>query len=160
AKTMSDSLDRLENSITTKVTAIRDNPAKLQQLAQTINDAVGPMSALDAEYQQVLNDLNACRQGALRGRPVMLHLAGALLRTGTDLENSTQTDNLAPQPVPPSPVELTDGTQGPTQQLARVAGTGNLADPGTVTPAAQVGVAQQPGVLTPGRLTDPGLVHT
>src|ERR1041384_1685444 len=54
AQTMSDSLDKLENSITTKANAIRQNPGKLQMAAQVINDAVAPMTELDAEYQQVL----------------------------------------------------------------------------------------------------------
>jgi cytochrome c551/c552 len=146
AQTMSESLDRLEDSITTKTTAIRDNPAKLQELAQTINDAVAPMSALDAEYQQVLADLNACRQVAERGRPIMLNLATTLLQTGTDLENSVRTDNLAPQPVPPQALTLTDGPQGPGQQLTQVAGSANLTDPGTVTSAAQIPMAAQPTV--------------
>jgi hypothetical protein len=158
AQTMSESLDRLEDSITTKTTAIRDNPAKLQELAQTINDAVAPMSALDAEYQQVLADLNACRQVAERGRPIMLNLATTLLRTGTDLENSVRTDNLAPQPVPPQALTLTDGPQGPGQQLTQVAGSANLTDPGAVTSAAQIPVAAQPTVAGATNSTDLGQV--
>jgi hypothetical protein len=70
AQTMSDALDRLEESITTKAAAIQNNPARLDQLAQSISDAVPPMAALDAEYQQVLQDLNACRQVAERGKPI------------------------------------------------------------------------------------------
>jgi uncharacterized protein YukE len=160
AQTMSDALDRLENSIATRVTAIRDNPAKLRQLAQTINDAVAPMAALDAEYQQVLADLVACRQVAERGRPIMLNLATQLLRTGTDLENSVQTENLAPQPTPPRPLTLTDGPQGPSQQLAGVAGGSNLAGPSTVTTTAQIPTAHQPTTAGASPLTDSGQVRT
>lgn len=158
ATTMSDSLDRLEDSITTKSAGIRDNPAKLSDLASTINDTVGPMTSLDAEYQQVLTDLTACRQVAERGRPLMLNLATKLLRTGTDLENSVRTDNLAPQPVPPRALALTDGPQGPTQQLTQVAGTSNPTDPGQVATAAQVPVAVQPHAAGPSNVTDPGQV--
>ena len=158
AKTMSDSLDKLENSITTKSAGIRDNPAKLDDLARTINDTVGPMTSLDAEYQKVLTDLNACRQVALRGKPLMLNLATKLLQTGTDLENSVRTDNLAPQPVPPQALALTDGPQGPSQQLTQVAGSSNLADPGTVVAGAQVPVAVQPAAAGASNPTDPGAV--
>lgn len=158
AQTMSEALDRLEDSISTKSAAIQNNPARLEQLAQTINEAVPPMAALDAEYQQVLQDLAACRQVAERGRPIMLNLATELLQVGTDLENSVRTDNLAPQPVPPRPLTLTDGPQGPTQQLTQVAGPSGLADPGVVTSAAQVPVAEQPGTVGVGGLTDPGQV--
>jgi hypothetical protein len=158
AQTMSESLDRLEDSITTKSAAIRENPAKLQELARTISDAVPPMAALDAEYQQVLQDLNACRQVAERGKPIMLNLATKLLQTGTDLENSVQTDNLAPQPVPPQALTLTDGPQGPGQQLTQVAPSANTTGPGTVTPAAQIPVAAQPGVAGVTGSTGPGQV--
>lgn len=160
AQTMSESLDTLENSITTKSAAIQDNPAKLQQLATTINEAMPPMQALDAEYQQVLQDLNACRQVAERGKPIMLNLATQLLQVGTDLENSVQADNLAPQPVPPQALSLAEGPQGPTNQLAQVAGTGNLTDPGVVAPADQLATANQPTVAGAGNLTDPGAVQT
>lgn len=156
AQTMSESLDRLEDSITTKTAAIRENPARLQDLAQTISDAVPPMAALDAEYQQVLADLNACRQVAERGRPIMLNLATRLLQTGTDLENSVRTDNLAPQPVPPQALTLTDGPRGPGQQLTQVAGPSNLTDPGAVTAAAQLPVAAQPVVAGVTNPTDLG----
>jgi hypothetical protein len=158
AKTMSDSLDRLEDSITTKSAGIRDNPAKLDDLARTINDTVGPMTALDGEYQQVLTNLTACRQVAERGKPLMLNLATKLLQTGTDLENSVRTDNLAPQPVPPQALSLSDGPQGPTQQLTQVAGASNLTDPGAVAAAAQVPVAVQPHAAGAANLTDPGQV--
>jgi hypothetical protein len=160
AQTMSESLDRLEDSITTKSAAIRENPAKLQELAQAISDAVPPMTALDAEYQQVLQDLNACRQVAERGKPIMLNLATKLLQTGTDLENSVRTDNLAPQPVPPQAVTLTDGPQGPSQQLTQVAGSVNTTGPGTVTPAAQIAVADQPSVTGSTGSTGLGQVTT
>jgi hypothetical protein len=160
AQTMSDSLDRLENSITTKMSALQENPAKLQQLSQAISDAVPPMQALDAEYQQVLQDLNACRQVAERGQPIMLNLATQLLQVGTDLENSVQADNLAPQPVPPQALALSSGPQGPTNQLAQVAGTGNLTDPGAVTPGNQIATTDLPQVAGTGNLTDPGFVQT
>lgn len=160
AQTMSESLDRLEDSITTKSAAIRENPAKLQELAQTISDAVPPMAALDAEYQQVLQDLNACRQVAERGKPIMLNLATKLLQTGTDLENSVRTDNLAPQPVPPQALTLTDGPQGPSQQLTQVAGSANTTGPGTVTPGAQIAVADQPSVAGVTGSTELGQVTT
>jgi len=160
AQTMSESLDRLEDSITTKSAAIRENPAKLQELAQTISDAVPPMAALDAEYQQVLQDLNACRQVAERGKPIMLNLATKLLQTGTDLENSVRSDNLAPQPVPPQALALTDGPQGPSQQLTQVAGSANTTGPGTVTPAAQIAVADLPGVAGVANSTGLGQATT
>lgn len=121
AGTMSESLDRMENALSTKIDAIGQNPARLESLGRTINDAVGPMAALDAEYQQVLADLVACRQVAQRGLPIMLNLATELLRTGTELENSVQTDVLAPQPVPPQPLTLSGGPQGPGQQPTQVA---------------------------------------
>jgi hypothetical protein len=158
AQTMSESLDRLEDSITSKSATIRENPAKLQELAQTISDAVPPMAALDAEYQQVLQDLNACRQVAERGKPIMLNLATKLLQTGTDLENSVRTDNLAPQPVPPQALTLTDGPQGPSQQLTQVAPSANVTGPDTVTPAAPIAVAGQPGVAGVTNSTELGPV--
>lgn len=157
-RTMSDSLDRLEDSVTTKLAGIRDNPAKLDDLARTINDTVGPMTSLDAEYQKVLTDLNACRQVAERGKPLMLNLATKLLQTGTDLENSVRTDNLAPQPVPQQALALSDGPQGPTQQLTQVAGPTNRTDPGAVAVASQVPVAAQPHAAGVSNLTDPGQV--
>lgn len=160
AQTMSDSLDKLENSITTKANAIRQNPGKLQMAAQVINDAVAPMTELDAEYQKVLQDLNACRQVALRGRPIMLNLAKQLLQTGTDLENSVQTDNLAPQPTPPAGIQLSDGQQGPGQQFASVAGSSGLTDPGMVGQGNQVAVANAPTVAGASGVTDPGMVGT
>jgi hypothetical protein len=160
AQTMSESLDRLEDSITTKSTAIRENPARLQELARTINDAVPPMSALDAEYQQVLQDLNACRQVAERGKPIMENLATRLLQIGTDLQNSVRVDNLAPQPVPRQALALADGPQGPGQQLTQVAGSSGLADPGAFTPSDQIAVADQPAPIGPSGLVDPGAVAT
>jgi uncharacterized protein YukE len=160
AQTMSQSLDRLENSITTKANAIRENPGKLQRVAQAINDAVGPMTSLDAEYQKVLQDLNACRQVALRGRPIMLNIAKEMLQAGTDLENSVQTDNLAPQPTPPAGIELTDAQPGPGRQLTSVAGTSGLTDPGMVSQGRQVAVANAPTVAGSSGLTDPGAVTT
>jgi hypothetical protein len=160
AATMSDALDRLEDSITTKSTAIQNNPARLDQLAQTISEAVPPMAALDAEYQQVLQDLNACRQVAERGKPIMVNLATELLRAGTDLENSVRTDNLAPQPVPPQPLALSEGPQGPTNQLQQVAGSAGLADPGAVAPGAQLGVTDQPTTAGASGVADPGAVQS
>lgn len=160
ATTMSESLDRLEDSLTTKMAGIQNNPAKLQELSQTISDAVAPMAALDAEYQQVLQDLNACRQVAERGQPIMLNLATQLLQVGTDLENSVRTDNLAPQPVPQQPLTLTNGAQGPTDQLTQVAGSANAADPGVVTPAAQAPVADMPTSVGASGVVDPGMVQT
>ncbi|TDQ04920.1 hypothetical protein [Labedaea rhizosphaerae] len=158
AQTMAQSLDRLENSITTKANAIRDNPAKLNDVVQTINDAVAPMTALDAEYQKVLQDLNACRQVALRGRPIMLNIAMQMLKAGTALENSVQTDNLAPQPTPPAGIELTDAQAGNTQQFANVAGSSGLTDPGNVSQGQQVAVAHAPTVAGASGITDPGTV--
>ena len=160
AQTMSQSLDRLENSITTKANAIRGNPAKLDNVVQTINDAMAPMTSLDAEYQKVLQDLNACRQVALRGRPIMLNIAMQMLDAGTALENSVQTDNLAPQPTPPAGIELTDAQAGNTQQFANVAGSSGLTDPGMVSQSHQVAVANAPTVQGSSGLTDPGGVTT
>ena len=160
AQTMSDALDRLEESITTKSAAIQNNPARLNQLAQTISDAVPPMAALDAEYQQVLQDLNACRQVAERGKPIMLNLATELLQVGTDLENSVRTDNLAPQPVPPQPLALSEGPQGPTNQLQQVAGSAGLTDPGAVAPGALTAVSDQPTTAGVSGIADPGVVQS
>jgi hypothetical protein len=160
AQTMSDALDRLEESITTKAAAIQNNPARLDQLAQSISDAVPPMAALDAEYQQVLQDLNACRQVAERGKPIMLNLATELLQVGTDLENSVRTDNLAPQPVPPQPLALSEGPQGPTNQLQQVAGSAGLADPGAVAPGALTAVSDQPTTAGVSGIADPGVVQS
>lgn len=160
AQTMSDALDRLEESITTKAAAIQNNPARLDQLAQSISDAVPPMTALDAEYQQVLQDLNACRQVAERGKPIMLNLATELLQVGTDLENSVRTDNLAPQPVPPQPLALSEGPQGPTNQLTQVAGSSGLSDPGAVAPGALGAVTDQPTVAGASGVVDPGAVQS
>ncbi len=52
--------------------AIRSNPEMLERLASSIEDAVGPMTALDGEYQQVLTNDTQCRQVALRGAPIMV----------------------------------------------------------------------------------------
>ncbi|HEX4226832.1 MAG TPA: hypothetical protein VHZ97_30995, partial [Pseudonocardiaceae bacterium] len=160
AQTMSQSLDRLETSISTKADAIRNNPAALQNLAQTITDAVGPMKALDAQYQQVLTNDAECRQVAMQGQSIMIGLASKLLKTGTDIENSAQTSNLAPQPTPPATATTTSGPQGPAKQMANVAGSSGLADPGAVSTGSQIPIAVQPTVAGPSGTVDPGAVQT
>jgi hypothetical protein len=160
AQTMSQSLDQLESSISTKADSIRDNPMKLQDLAQAITDAVGPMQSLDAQYQQVLTNDQECRQVALQGQPIMMNLAQKLLQTGTDIENSAQSSNLAPQPTPPQQAASTSGAQGPQNQLAQVAGSNGQTDPGNVSTGSQIAVAVAPSVAGPSGLADPGTVQT
>ena len=160
AQTMSQSLDRLETSISTKADAIRNNPMKLQDLASAITDAVGPMQQLDAQYQQVLTNDAECRQVAMQGQPIMIGLATKLLQAGTDIENSAQISNLAPQPTPPQQAATSTGPQGPTSQLAQVAGSNGNADPGTVSTGSQIPIAVQSTTAGPSGVTDPGSVQT
>ena len=133
-QTMSQSLDNLERATRTRADAIRNNPEMLERLASSIEDAVGPMTALDGEYQQVLTNDAQCRQVALRGAPIMLGLADQLLTVGNTLQNSTRDETRAPMAAPVLPLALQSGEQGPAQQLTQVAGSSGNVDPGTSVP--------------------------
>jgi hypothetical protein len=160
AQTMSQSLDNMESSISTKADSVRNNPMTLQNLAQAINDSVGPMQQLDAQYQQVLTNDAECRQVALQGQPIMMGLAAKLLQAGTALENSAQTSNLAPQPTPPQVVNGTENNTAAKNPLTQVAGSSGNADPGNVSTGSQIGVAVQPGVAGSSGNADPGNVQS
>jgi hypothetical protein len=133
-RTMSQALDNLETATRTRADAIRGNSALLNGLAGSIEDAVGPMTALDAEYQQVLTNDTQCRQVALRGEPIMVGLADRLLTVGNTLQNTTRDETRAPMAAPVLPLTLRSGEQGPGQQLTQVAGTSGNVDPGSSVP--------------------------
>lgn len=145
-RTMAQALDNLETATRSRADAVRGNPAVLEDLARSIEDAVAPMTALDEEYQQVLTNDAQCRAVALRGAPIMIGVADKLLTAGNALQNSARDEKRAPMAAPVQPLVLQGGAQGPTDQLAQVAGSGGNADPGAVTPGTVVQPPAQPTV--------------
>ncbi len=159
-QTMSQALDNLETAVRSRADAVRGNPAVLEDLATSIEDAVAPMTALDAEYQQVLTNDAQCRAVALRGAPIMLAVADKLLTAGNTLQNSARDEKRAPMPAPVQPLVLQSGAQGPTDQLDQVAGSAGNVDPGAVAPGTVVQPPAQPAVAPPGTTVDSGAVTT
>ena len=154
ARTMSGALDNLETAVRSRADAVRGNPAVLEDLARSIEDAVAPMTTLDAEYQQVLTNDAQCRAVALRGAPIMVGVADKLLTAGNTLQNSARDEKRAPMPAPVQPLVLRSGPQGPTDQLDQVAGSTGNVDPGAVTPGTVVQPPAQPTVAAAGSTTD------
>jgi hypothetical protein len=137
ASTMSAGLFNLKKSLTQTVGQISGNAPALRQLNQTVADH---RRLLDPIWQRYLNDLNTlelCTQDAKEMAPLMMSLAGEILKTADVLQNSMSTELEMPKegaaatgPLPNAPLPQSNPTV--TQTANPTTATPKVAQPGVV----------------------------